>query len=200
MGYGLNDLLFVGGFAAMLLALAIGGLKAFGVEIWPLSGWRRLLALFVLGAALAAASFGIHRWERARAERRPPPTAPLPADAQDDARAMRRNQERLRRDAADGYIFLGVRNAEGWAPTGAGPAGAVTGRNVPAPGDIVKTLAPTPLLAKIRYSHEPPPPGEASRLIPAGTRLRVESVSRIEPGGYYWAKVDVLGAPAGSAD
>jgi hypothetical protein len=103
------------------------------------------------------------------------------------------NSEFLLR-ANSGFIYLGRRDEAGWVIDQYSAIPILTTNAVPHNGDVVT------LNGMVHLRQGVPPPDDHLAMtgdlgtLRAGTRLHVGTVTRLDPEGFYWAQVRVIGS------
>ncbi len=129
----------------------------------------------------------------------PPKTAP-PAQvqaAQDQtqptasSQAPKTNTDELPLRASEGFIYLGQRDGDHWAKNRYSPVPVLDRSTVPHRGALVT------LNGSVHLRKAVPPPDDHLAMsddlgvLEPGTQLRVLTVTRLDPEGFYWAQVQV---------
>jgi hypothetical protein len=92
-----------------------------------------------------------------------------------------------------GFIYLGMRDGDKWANNKYAYGPVVSVDTVPHYGDEVKIVQPVHLRQAVPSATDPLVMSNDLGILERGTKVRIKTVTKVTPGEFYWAGVDVLG-------
>lgn len=91
-----------------------------------------------------------------------------------------------------GYIYLGRREDDRWVDDQFAYGRILDSDDIPVNGDIRTIVQGVHLRKAVPDETTPLVMAADLGAIPPGTEVRIKTVTRLDPGGYYWASVDIL--------
>lgn len=166
------------GVACVIGAIVGGGLKAFGIELPVLKSVARQAMLAALGACLVLAGL-----------LSPSPSLdkqPTPAET------VSQKPETSPVTAKFGYIYLGMREDNAWVNNKYAYGPVIDFDGVPTNGDVVAIVQPVHLRSGLPPVENHLIMRDDLGILDLGAKVRIKTITRLDPEGFYWASVDIL--------